>query len=99
MVPSFGAGNAREAVAQGVVLQILCLRPPAHAGERFYHAENYQADPEIHDEPEIQMRSGVSCWSRKVRHDQEIDRISGQDRDQRVHEIAHSCFRHRSPPS
>lgn len=32
---------------------------------------------------------------RKVRHQQKIDSVSRQNGDQRIDEIAHSCFRHR----
>ena len=81
-----------------VVLKVLRLRWFAPAGKGFYHAQNHKADPEIHDQPQIKMGSDMAgrCW--QIGHNQEIDRIPAQNRDQRVHEVTHSGFRHRSPP-
>ena len=68
----------------------LRLGPLPGSSDSLDDAEDDQADPEIHNQAQVEAWSDVARSGRQVGHDQEIDRIPRQYSDQRVHEIAHS---------
>ena len=62
---------------------------PLASIRHFDNAEDYQAKPEIHHQAQVQSWSYMPGRRGQVRHDQKINRVSSQNRDQGVHEIAH----------
>ena len=67
------------------------MAPPA--GQGLDHAEHHEAEPEVHDQPEIYPEGHVPSLRRKIPHQQKIGRIPGEDSRQGVKEVGH-LFRH-----
>jgi len=62
------------------LLMRLCVPLPNHLDD----AEEHQAKPKIHQNPEIEMRRGMARCRRQMRHEQEVHQVSRHNGDQRL---------------
>ena len=53
-------------------------------------AEDNQAYPKIYQHSQVNSWRHVPCWRRQVRHQEEIQNVARQNRNQSLDEVSHS---------
>src|SRR5579862_3418355 len=51
------------------------------------HAEHHQAEPEVHEQPEVDLKGHMARLGRKMLHQQKVGCVPGEDRRQSMHKI------------
>jgi hypothetical protein len=59
-------------------------------GHRFHDPENDQAEPEVHDQAQVDVGTYMPRANRQIGQKQNVGRVSPDHRDQGVNEIGHS---------
>lgn len=66
--------------------------PPPDIGCRGQDAKDYQAEPEVHHQSEVNLEWDVARGRRKVGHEKVVGRISHKNRYQRAQKVRHSLL-------
>jgi len=71
-------------------LALLFPRPFAPLRESFDRPEEYQAEPEVHNDSQVQACGIMPGGSREMGHEQKINNVPRDDGDEGLEEI-HAC--------
>jgi hypothetical protein len=89
----FEPSNCGETVIPSLVFLLVFLPVSCFAArERLDQSEKHQAKPEIDDYPKVEARGIMASNGRKMRHEEEIHRISGHDGNKALQKIHSSLF-------
>jgi hypothetical protein len=62
----------------------------------FYDSEGHQAEPEVHNQPQVSFSWVMLRGWGHVGHKEKINRVPRQHGDQGMDEVAHTLLRHRA---
>jgi hypothetical protein len=70
--------------------------PSAPASYGFDYAEHHEAEPEVHHQPEIDLKRRMTRSWRKILHQEKVGSVPGENRNQSVNKIGR-CLGHTVP--
>jgi hypothetical protein len=84
------AKELRQQVANDPTLALLFPRALAPFRESFDSPEEYQAEPEVHNDSQVEAGGIMPGGSREIGHEQKINDVPRDDGDEGLEEI-HAC--------